>query len=310
MRHIDINEISFFQINLFIVAGNELNYTHTASICHVSQPTVSRSMEALEQTTGIQLFIKKNGAMKLTPAGKYLHERLQKMMMGLQNDLVYSHELQEGLQQNISIAFPDSVDPSGFIIFMSEALKNMNDFIQIKYSMFRSIDSAIRRLLNYEADVAFVHLHARSRIEQYTNIEYRPFLKIPLMAYMLRTNPLSCRKTLSIGDLRSQRLIVPAQQFDQEYFNLIERNFFSKDIAPLISKYVNSPMEGIYNVLNDNEVMISDRFLLCRHIPDCVGVEIENTESGFLILWRRNEGNEGILKNYLGIAEEFAKVYR
>ena len=51
MKQINLEEISILQMQIFITAANELNYTRTANICNVTQPTVSRSIDALEKNT-------------------------------------------------------------------------------------------------------------------------------------------------------------------------------------------------------------------------------------------------------------------
>ena len=72
MRHFNLDSLSFLQIQIFIAAARELNYTRAAKICNVTQPTVSRSMDALEKTLGLQLFIRNGNHMPLSPAGRLL----------------------------------------------------------------------------------------------------------------------------------------------------------------------------------------------------------------------------------------------
>ena len=59
MRYFPLSNISIFQIEIFLAAAKELNYTRAARICSTTQPTVSRQISALEETLGIVLFVKR-----------------------------------------------------------------------------------------------------------------------------------------------------------------------------------------------------------------------------------------------------------
>ena len=93
MKQINLEEISILQMQIFITAANELNYTRTANICNVTQPTVSRSIDALEKTLGLTLFYKRSNRMQVTPAGKVIHDCFQEVLCELYRNIQIGHEL-------------------------------------------------------------------------------------------------------------------------------------------------------------------------------------------------------------------------
>src|ERR1700730_7926180 len=62
--------MKFRQIEYFVAAAEELNFTHGADRLHVSQPPFSKQLHELEGELGIELFQRQRKGVALTPAGK------------------------------------------------------------------------------------------------------------------------------------------------------------------------------------------------------------------------------------------------
>jgi DNA-binding transcriptional LysR family regulator len=62
--------MKFRQIEYFVAAAEELNFTHAADRLHVSQPPFSKQIHELEGELGIELFQRQRKGVALTPAGK------------------------------------------------------------------------------------------------------------------------------------------------------------------------------------------------------------------------------------------------
>jgi len=86
------------KIATFVRSAETLNFSEAAKQMHLSQPTVSHHIKALEQEMGAVLFIRTNTGLELTEAGKVLlpwarrllHDtsNMQAMMASLQEDVV------------------------------------------------------------------------------------------------------------------------------------------------------------------------------------------------------------------------------
>src|ERR1700720_1981805 len=62
--------MKFRQIEYFVAAAEELNFTHAAERLHVSQPPFSKQIHELEGELMIELFERQRKGVTLTPAGK------------------------------------------------------------------------------------------------------------------------------------------------------------------------------------------------------------------------------------------------
>jgi len=90
--------IDVTRLKAFIYAAESLNFTEAAIKMHLTQPTVSHHMKALEKALGVELFDRTGHALKLTEAGRlllpYAHKlvhqvgEVQEMMVSLQQNVV------------------------------------------------------------------------------------------------------------------------------------------------------------------------------------------------------------------------------
>ena len=65
------------QLHYFMTLSQTLNYSTAAQQLFITQPTLSRSIMALEDEIGTKLFFRENGNVSLTPAGKLMQEELK-----------------------------------------------------------------------------------------------------------------------------------------------------------------------------------------------------------------------------------------
>ncbi|MDE6594895.1 MAG: LysR family transcriptional regulator, partial [Oscillospiraceae bacterium] len=62
-------------LRYFLEIAREENMTRASETLHVSQPSLSKEMKALEDELGKKLFIRKNGGLRLTDEGMLLRKR-------------------------------------------------------------------------------------------------------------------------------------------------------------------------------------------------------------------------------------------
>ena len=67
-------------LNYFLAVAREGNFTHAAEQLHVTQPTLSRQISALEAELNTKLFVRSNHNVKLTEDGLLLKRRAQEII--------------------------------------------------------------------------------------------------------------------------------------------------------------------------------------------------------------------------------------
>lgn len=69
------------QLRYFVAAAEELNFTRAAERLHLAQPPLSAAIRQLEEQLGVTLFKRTTRHVELTPAGKLLLEKGQKLLI-------------------------------------------------------------------------------------------------------------------------------------------------------------------------------------------------------------------------------------
>jgi DNA-binding transcriptional LysR family regulator len=90
--------IDLTRLRAFIYAAESLSFSEAAIQLHLTQPTISHHIKALEKTLGVELFTRSGHTLKLTEAGRlllpYAHKlihqagEVQEMMVSLQQKIV------------------------------------------------------------------------------------------------------------------------------------------------------------------------------------------------------------------------------
>ena len=79
MQYIDIFDFNIYHLQLFIYTVECGSMTKAAHLAHVSQSMLSKTISRLEQKFGLQLFVRKNNGLSVTPAGKILYDESVKL---------------------------------------------------------------------------------------------------------------------------------------------------------------------------------------------------------------------------------------
>ena len=101
------------QLHYFMTLSQTLNYSTAAQQLFITQPTLSRSIMALEDEIGTKLFFRENGNVSLTPAGKLMQEELKPLSARYETMLQHLRNRGSGLTGELTIAisneqqFPD-----------------------------------------------------------------------------------------------------------------------------------------------------------------------------------------------------------
>lgn len=90
--------IDLARLQAFVYAAENLSFSEAARQLHLTQPTISHHIKALEKTLGVELFSRSGHTLKLTEAGhlllpfahKLIHQAidLQELMASVQEDIV------------------------------------------------------------------------------------------------------------------------------------------------------------------------------------------------------------------------------
>lgn len=189
-------EASLRQLQHLVALAEEQSFARAALRVHLSQPALSRSIQALERDLGILLLDRAARRMTLTAAGKQILERSRRVLFEARClkrdvDLIKSHELGE-------VRF--GVGPHSAAIFLADVLVSLRATHPRLHLVpeVNSWDVLHEKLQNEAIDFYVTDLKS---IPRDGTIEIQ---RLPLLSagwYVRRGHPLQRKRKISVADL-------------------------------------------------------------------------------------------------------------
>ena len=73
------------QLEYLVAVADLHNFRRAADACHVSQPTLSQQMKALEDRLGVALIERRTSGAELTPIGREITARARRLVIEVQD---------------------------------------------------------------------------------------------------------------------------------------------------------------------------------------------------------------------------------
>jgi len=187
--------IPLTQYHHLLALAEERHFARAAKHVHLSQPAFSRSIQSLEQRTGMPLFERQRGEVRPTPAGQFLIEKASRLLLdarALERELALFRDGHLG-----DIAF--GLGPFPAVTLLRDALTKLRaDFPQV---CMRVEINNWQRLLEQlrQEDIEFF-VAVTSGIVNQTDIHIEPLMRQRVNLYVRTHHPL--KKTLtSLADV-------------------------------------------------------------------------------------------------------------
>lgn len=214
----------------FIELAKRLNFTETARILHMSQPTLSKHISALEKELRISLFDRSGPQLALTSAGQAILPFSYKI-------LGYKNEMMEKLKEVKSSAIPHLsvgglVEEGRVLAILRNIICELGEiygtnFIEVKGIQHKNLAEAISHL---DFDLIFDYVDEDDDIDE--SIGVIPVAKAPLYAVVNRSHHLANRKTIALQDLRQEVFVKLEGGHACEAWRFIERRCKDAGFAP------------------------------------------------------------------------------
>jgi LysR family transcriptional regulator, low CO2-responsive transcriptional regulator len=209
------------QMKVFQTVAEQLNYTRAAELLHLSQPAVSMQVKQLEESVGLPLFEHTGRKIKLTEAGREIHQYARTMFQTFE-EMEEVIGAMKGLGTgHLKIAVASTVNY--FAPRLLAAFSRNYPGIDLHLDVSNR-QRLMELLVNNEIDIVLMGLPPED-----IELEYEPFMENPLVVIAPPGHPLQHEKR------------IPAERLGQEVFIMredgsgtrlaMERFFAERDIA-------------------------------------------------------------------------------
>ena len=110
------------QVKCFMAAAQEENMTRAANRLYISQPAISKSVAAMEEELGFELFIRGEKGLALTYAGRQLYEFFEETERRYSEALTKIMSDLHGKKARIRLGCPDTWNPNLFYARLEDEL--------------------------------------------------------------------------------------------------------------------------------------------------------------------------------------------
>lgn len=227
-------QISFQQINYFLVTAENLNFTQASKLLYISQPALSKQIIALENELGYPLFIRNKREVRLTAQGESLYKDWQKLKKMMDYSIENASLKGKFVNKIVNVGWIDTFD-------FSENLENtLRNFIEKNPEIDVNLEGYSFKALkngldNGKFDIVFVPFF---ELNSYENINWCHIEKINLSIAVPLSNPLSKLEKLSIKDLENEKFICISEDESQYGAERIKEACRYHGFEPNIKKYV------------------------------------------------------------------------
>ncbi len=190
------------QLNIFLTAAETLNFTRAAGMLHMSQPSVSQHIRALEHHFGEDLFIRQGRTLHLTDAGETLLPLARKFVRQSTSIDEAMASFQGQIQGTINIC---CCSESGIYLLPSviKSFHSHHPEITIRCNLDCST-SPLERLLTGD-----IHFLITNR-EQVANpcLEYQELLEDDICLIVHPRHPLAARDSVKISEISDETFVL------------------------------------------------------------------------------------------------------
>ncbi|SAL62454.1 LysR family transcriptional regulator [Caballeronia telluris] len=212
-------------LRYFVAVAEERNFTRAAQRLHIAQPPLSRQIQQLEETLGVQLFERNSRPLKLTETGKFFYSHAVQLLA--QTAELESMTRRVGnIERSLSVGFVGST-LYGMLPKIIRRFRDENTTVELSLHEMSTMDQ-IRALKDGRIDVGF----GRIRLED-ANIR-RVILREEKMIVALPVgHPLSLIKpVLALRDLINETLIIFPKTPRPSYADQVLSAFQDRALKP------------------------------------------------------------------------------
>lgn len=188
------------QLNVFLTAARTLNFTAAARQLHMTQPSVSQHIQALEQHFDLQLFIRSGRHLRLTDAGEALLPMAQEMVSVSQSIDNKMQSLKGDVYGRLTVGCSTTVGKYVLPLLLASFMQQYPKVEASCYVTPRRI--AVQMLTDGD-----VHVALASKQELNNNLEFSRFITDRVSLIVPLTHPWAERDFVDPSDLRKATFI-------------------------------------------------------------------------------------------------------
>lgn len=209
--------MTFNQIKYFVTVAECLNFTEAAKCLFITQPALSRQISAIEEELNTRLFVRSKKALKLTPGGVLLYNKLPHLLEEYNEIVEEARSANNGFEGSLRLGFLDIYNIQD--IMSPVIYEFQKKYPKIQVSMERgSLGDLPLRLSENQLDMILTYgfsLFDKPDLLVENVEEFHSCIMMP------RNHPLAEKEDLKLSDLKDEVFATLRPQECEEGYNYI-----------------------------------------------------------------------------------------
>ncbi len=280
------------QLKYFIAVARCLSFTEAARSLFMTQPALSRQIQAMEAELGTQLFVRDKKTLKLTPGGSTLYNRLPDFLKEYDEMMAEARNANRGFEGQLRIGILDVYDASELFPPVVDRFQKSHPGIRLTMERV-SLGALPERLYDGKLDIICTYGFSLFDKPDLMTVDVQ---KYDSCVMLNRDHPLAHKSDLTLDDLRQERFVQLRSEASAEGYqyiaNLISRGGISPDVL-----YVEKNEDVLLWVEMSGAVAVTSNRTIEKHNPRVIIRELNMPEvkgHDITMAWRRSNYNPAI----------------
>ncbi len=279
--------ITLLQMRYFLEVASCGSFTKAAQLLYTTQPTLNKTISALEQTLDVQLFVRSKKQVVLTEAGQHLYPRWSGILQDMEKSMDECRILQGGHSRFLAIGILDSQNSEKITAPLIRGF--LKDYPETNISVSACEPQEVRKnLINDSLDLVFTVLYDMEQLDS------RDFDSIILSecchsVCMLAENPLAGKESLTVADLKDSQFVGISPLYTPSYCGMLDDLCAQYGFQPHYIRYAMNAVSQPYNLVGKDDIFICDsnyREYKNPAMPYLQFRPLTGTHSGVAAIWK------------------------
>ena len=295
-------------IKEFICLTKYLNFSEAAFVLHVSQPTLSRHIAALEYELNATLFDrnKSTGMLTLTAAGEAFLPDAKQMVISYDSALKKISGVNSGYKKHLSVAYRRLYHCDDWDNIF-DGFSKANPDIQIDFKADSDFSALFVKLINNVADIV---ISANINAYDGKNFCRTRFTSCCFGGVINVDHPLSEKETITFEDLHETDVLLPSPEYNLSFSSYLNEQFHKHDVTPIVYQHMKNIEDAEMLVKRDLGInIIPEYYYVANSKHYCFRPIAETDDEAIIFCYMKKDQTNPAAREFFKYVQSYFPEY-